>query len=101
MGDTKQVIRLKYVWALWMLFGLFSACKLYIQGVVVGPTISFASALLLGLFDAHVWFLATVPILRLAERFWPGHGNRLARFLLHALACAGFSAVVLAVQDTF
>lgn len=98
MGYTKQVIRLKYVWILWALLGLFFAGELYIHGAAAGYPISFSSALLFGQVDAHLYFLATVPVLFLAGRFEPWHGNRLARVMLHALASVLFSAVVLTLQ---
>lgn len=101
MGYTKQVIRLKYVWALWVLLGLFFACELYIHGGAVGYPISFSLALLLGQVNAHLYFLAAIPVLSLAERFEPWHGNRLARVMLHALASVVFSAVVQTLQVGF
>ena len=98
MRDTKQVIRLKYMWVVWALLGLLFACELYIHGGAVGYPISFSFALLLGQVNAHLYFLAAVPILSLAGRFEPWHGNRLARVTFHALASVVFSAVVLTLQ---
>lgn len=96
MSDTRQVVRLRHAWVVWALFGLFSACKLYVQGGAAGHPISFASALLLGQVNAHLYFLATVPVLSVSERFGLGRGGRLA---LHALGCVVFSAAVLTVQN--
>lgn len=101
MGDTKQGIRLRYVWVVWTLFGLFSACRLYIQGGAEGHPVSFTSALVLGQVNAHLYFLATIPVLSLAERFRLGRGNRLAGVLLCALGCVAFPALTLAAQNTF
>lgn len=96
MSDRQQGIRLKHAWVVWALFGLLSACKLYVQGGAAGYPISFASAFLLGQFNAHLYFLATIPVLSLSERFGLGRVDRLA---LHALGCVVFSAVVSTVQN--
>lgn len=98
MGDTKQALRLKYVWVVWALLGLFFACELYVHGGAVGHPVSFPFALLLGQVNAHLYFLASIPALYLAERFEPWQGHRFARVTLHALASVIFSAVVLALQ---
>lgn len=101
MGDTKQVIRLRFVWVMWALLGLFFACGLYIRGGDAGRPISPPFALLLGQVNAHLYFLASIPVLSLAERFEPWQGNRPARVMLHASASVVFSAVVLTLQTGF
>lgn len=101
MRDTKQGIRLRHAWVVWALFGLFSACGLYARGGAEGHPVPFTSALLLGQVDAHLYFLATIPVLSLAEHFRPGRGNRLALVLLCALGCVAFPALVLTAQSTF
>lgn len=101
MGYTKQVIQLRYVWVMWALLGLFFACELYIRGDAVGYPLSFSLALLLGQVNAHLYFLAAVPVLYFAGHFEPWHGNRLARITLHALASVVFSIVVLILQTGF
>ena len=101
MGDTKQVIRLKCVWVVWALLGLFFACELYIHGGAAGRPISPPFALLLGQVNAHLYFLASIPVLSLAGRFEPWRGHRPARVLLHASASVVFSAVVLTLQTGF
>src|SRR5215208_1831791 len=57
MGETKQAIRLRYAWAVWVLFGLFAAGRLYIRSGAAGPPLPFASALMLGQVNAHLYFL--------------------------------------------
>lgn len=101
MADIKQVTLLKRVWFIWVLFGLFLAGKLYVEGVVEGRPVTFTSALLLAQVNAHLYFLATLPVWFLAERFRPRRGNLLAHALLHAPASVVFSAVVLTVSTTF
>lgn len=100
MGDTNQGIRLRYAWFIWALFGLLSAGRLYVRGGAEGHPVSFASALLLAQVNAHLYFLATIPVLSLAERVRLGRGNRLALVLLCALGCVAFPALVLTAQTT-
>jgi hypothetical protein len=101
MGDTKQVTLIKRVWFIWVLLGLFFACKLYVEGAVVGRPVTFTSAFLLAQVNAHLYFLATLPAWFLAERFQPRRGKLFAHALLHAPASVVFSAVVLTVYTTF
>lgn len=101
MGDTKQVIRLKCVWVVWALLGLFFACELYVHGGAAGHPVSLPFALLLGQVNAHLYFLASIPVLSLAGRFEPWQGQRPARVMLHAAASVVFSAVVLTLQTGF
>jgi two-component system, LytTR family, sensor kinase len=101
MDDTRQGIRLRYVWGIWVLLGLFSACRLYVRGNAVADPTSFASSLLLAQVNAHIYFLATIPVLSYAGRFPPWRGNRPARVLLHALGGVVFSAAALAAQAAF
>jgi two-component system LytT family sensor kinase len=101
MGDTKQVIPLRYAWAVWALLGLFSAGRLYVRSGAAGPPLPLASALMLGQVNAHLYFLATIPVFALAEHFRPGHGKRLARAPLYALGSVVFSAAVLSAQNAF
>lgn len=98
MDDTRQIIRLRYAWLIWALFGLFSACRVYVRGEIVGHPNSFASSLLLAQLNAHIYFLATIPVLSLSGYFPPWRGNRPARTLLHALGSVAFSAAVMAAQ---
>ncbi|HWS90123.1 MAG TPA: histidine kinase [Pyrinomonadaceae bacterium] len=101
MGDTKQIIRLRWVWVVWALLGLFFACQLYISGSAAGRPVSLPFALLLGQVNAHLYLLASIPVLSLAGRFEPWRGNRPARVMLHASASVAFSAVVLTLQIGF
>lgn len=101
MDDTKPIIRLKLVWAVWVFFGLLFACKAYLQGGVAGDTVSFPSALLRAQVNAHLYFLATIPVLSLAARFQLWRGYCHLHLMLHAAASVVFAVTVLAIDAAF
>lgn len=101
MSETKPIIRLKLVWVIWALFGLFFACRAYIQGGAAGDPVSFPSALLRAQVNAQLYFLATIPALYLAGRFRLGRGSWHLHLPLHALASVVFAGTVRALDAVF
>lgn len=101
MDDTKPIIRLKLVWVLWVLFGLFFASMTYVEGVASGHPVPFPSALLRAQVNAHLYFLAIIPVLSLARRFPLGPGRWHVHLPLHATASVVFTCAVRAADAVF
>jgi sensor histidine kinase YesM len=92
-GAEGPLIRLRLVWLVWVLFGLFFSCKAYYLSKLVGYPRDLSTLLFVELVRSHIYFFCTVPVLAFAERFPVGPGNWPLRVAVHFAAGLLFAVV--------
>ena len=71
------------IFAAWTVFGLLLANQFYMASELRAQPVSWTRVLLRGLFEAHLWALATLAIFWLARRFPLERGRMLGSVAVH------------------
>lgn len=90
-ASGKSFLRLAGIGAFWTLVGLAFASQFYLSSTLLGRSVTWTQAISYSLGDWYVWAVLSIPVIWLARRFPPEHGQTWRTAAIHlaaGLACS-------------